>query len=180
MHILYVFERLRGVQRQLHESECASESRKKTSVFSCTFSAALVLPPPPSSSPAFATGCPATSTSFRSMVSAPPWARNHSLKSHEGVSTSATLPPSHAPLPDRHTRNFSKSRRSFSFHRTPAAFLCAAAFRCIAAGISIRRQCLVENLPGQLLQLRHEGSAWKFVTMPSELLDSNMFVAAVP
>jgi len=29
MHILYVFERLRGVQRQLHESRCASRKQKE-------------------------------------------------------------------------------------------------------------------------------------------------------
>src|SRR6266851_5093749 len=42
------------------------------------------------------------------------------------------------------------------------------------------RQGFVENLPGQLLQLRHERLAWRLVTVPSELPDSKCSLAAVP
>src|SRR5882672_3086612 len=69
------------------------------------------------------------STSFRSMVSAPPWARRPPPQVAQKVPAPAPAhPPSHAPLsrspPLAVFRNLADL---FSFHRTPATFPCAAA-----------------------------------------------------
>ncbi len=83
-------------------------------------------------------------------------------------------------FPDRHHAQFFEipqidSRFTAHQHRS-----LALQFALHGRGNIDGRQGFVEDLPGQLLQLRHERSAWRFVTMSSELPDSKCSAAAVP
>src|SRR5258708_13958678 len=105
----------------------------------------------------------------------------HAIKPHKR--RHHLCPPLHHPMrrfPDRHHAQF------FEIPQIDSRFT-AHQQRSLAPQLPLhrrrnidRRQRFVENLPGQLLQVRHERSAWKFFTMPSELLDSKCSAAVFP